>query len=309
MQVSQGITGLKNLPEGSVISIGNFDGVHLGHQAILTYMKNLEVGAPTAVVTFEPHPLTVLRPHLAPPRLSSVEQKQRLIEAAGVTHLVVLPPTPEVLGLTAEEFWAILRDQVQPLHIVEGRAFNFGRDRGGTIQRLQEWASTTPIKVHLVPSASCTLTDRTVIDISSSTIRWLLGNGRVRDAGICLGRPFILSGTVVKGFERGRTIGVPTANLSCKDLMVPADGVYAGRCTVGGKVYAAAISIGTTPTFSKQQYQIEVHLIQFNGDLYGKTLEVEMLDWLRDQSKFPNIDVLKMQLRRDIDAAAVVAGI
>ncbi|MBC7785538.1 MAG: riboflavin biosynthesis protein RibF [Burkholderiales bacterium] len=307
MEVSQGIDRLSALPPGSVISVGNFDGVHLGHQAIIARMRELAREAPIAVVTFEPHPLTVLRPHLAPPRLTSAVTKRQLLVDAGVDHLIVLPPSPDVLGLTAEQFWQILRDDVRPAHIVEGRAFNFGRDRAGTITRLQEWARDTPIAVHLVPSAECTLSDRSVIDVSSSTIRWLLGNGRVRDAAACLGRPFELSGEVVKGFARGRTIGVPTANLQCDDLVVPADGVYAGEAIVLDVRYPAAISIGATPTFDRNQFQVEVHLIGFTGDLYGQTLHVRVLEWIRDQAKFPSVDELKVQLGRDLESARLAA--
>ncbi len=308
MNVLQGIEGLKSIARGSVISIGNYDGVHVGHQAIITRMMELAQGTPTAVVTFEPHPLTVLRPQLAPPRLSSPDRKQQLIAAAGVSDLVILPPSVDVLGLTAEQFWTILRDDVRPSHIVEGRAFNFGKDRAGTIERLIEWATPTPIKVHLVPSQSRVLCDRSVVDVSSSTIRWLLGYGRVADAARCLGRPLELSGIVMKGFQRGRTIGVPTANLDCGDQLIPADGVYAGECEVDGVLYRAAVSIGSTPTFDRQKHQVEAHLIGFNGELYDRTLDLRIVEWVRDQMKFPNVDALKSQLGRDIGGISATAA-
>lgn len=308
MNVLEGIEGLSSLPDGAVITIGNYDGVHVGHRAIIARMMELAQGAPTALVTFEPHPLTVLRPKLAPPRLASAERKREVLASLGVDHLVVLPPKPEVLGLTAEEFWKILRDGTKPSHIVEGRAFNFGKNRGGSIQRLQEWAKETSIQVHLVPSATRTLCDRIVVDVSSSMIRWLLGYGRVRDAATCLGREFELTGRVIQGFQRGRTIGVPTANLDCADHLVPADGVYAGACEVEGRTFPAAISIGSTPTFDRQQHQVEVHLIGFDGDLYGRLLHVRMSAWLRDQARFPGIEPLKAQLQRDLQQASRIAG-
>lgn len=307
MHVLQGLDGLRSLPNGAVITIGNYDGVHIGHAAIIARMRELAQGAPTAVVTFEPHPLTVLRPQLAPPRLSAAHRKEQLIAEAGVSHLVILPPSPDVLGLTAEEFWHILRDETRPSHIVEGGTFNFGKDRGGTIERLMEWASTTSIRVHREPSQTRVLCDRSVVDVSSSTIRWLLGYGRVVDAARCLGRPFEISGSVMKGFQRGRTIGVPTANLDCGDHLVPADGVYAGRCTVDRRTYPAAVSIGTTPTFDRTRYQVEVHLIGYSGNLYDRTITVELLDWVRDQMKFPNVDALRTQLARDIHQVARTA--
>jgi riboflavin kinase/FMN adenylyltransferase len=306
MKVLEGIAGLRSLPAGGVISIGNYDGVHIGHMAIIDFMQKLAKCAPVAVVTFEPHPLTVLRPSLVPPRLCSADRKRSLLAEAGVASMVVLPPSPDVLGLTAEQFWLLLRDEVQPAHIVEGRAFNFGKDRGGTIERLAQWASDTPIGVHVVPSAECVLCDQTVIDVSSTMIRWLLGYGRVADANRCLGRAFELTGRVVKGFQRGRSIGFSTANLDCADLLIPADGVYAGSCQVDDRDYPVAISIGSTPTFEQQQYQVEAHLIGYTGDLYDRTITLRVHQWVRDQLRFPSIDELKAQLKRDVQRVVEV---
>src|SRR5690606_35341648 len=129
--------------------------------------------------------------------------------------------------------------------------------------------------------------------VSSSLIRWLITHGRVRDAAVCLGRPYTLRGVVIKGHQRGRTIGIPTANLDCDDQLVPADGVYAGRCTVAGRCYSAAVSIGTMPTFGPNARQIVAYLIGFHGDLYVRTLDLEILDWLREQRRFDGIDALK----------------
>jgi riboflavin kinase/FMN adenylyltransferase len=140
-----------------------------------------------------------------------------------------------------------------------------------------------------------------VVDVSSSLIRWLIAYGRVRDAAICLGRPYALTGEVIHGNHRGRTIGVPTANLKCEDVLIPADGVYAGRCTIDGKPHAAAVSIGTNPTFRDRQRSVEAHLIGFSGDLYGRTIRVELLDWLRDQWKYNGVEPLKKQLSRDLE--------
>ncbi len=288
------------MPPGCVLTIGNYDGVHLGHRAILGQMREFSPGAPAAVVTFEPHPLTVLRPEMAPPRLTSLERKRQIIGVLGVEHYVMLPPSPDVLNLTAEQFWAILRDDVRPSHIVEGQTFNFGKGRGGTIDRLEAWARSTPIRVHRLPSATAVLCDRSVVPISSSIVRWLLGYGRVEDAAICFGRAYELSGTVIKGFERGRAIGIPTANLDCADQLVPCDGVYAGCSIIEGQPYAAAVSIGTTPTFSERRYQVEVHLLDFFGDLYGQTLDVTLHRWVRDQRKFPSVQHLVRQLRTDL---------
>jgi riboflavin kinase/FMN adenylyltransferase len=257
-------------------------------------------GCRLAVVTFEPHPLTVLRPELAPPRLTPPALKQSLLEQAGVDDYVILPPSPDVLGLSAEEFWRILRDDARPAHLVEGSTFNFGKDRRGTIQRLREWSAGTNVSLHVIEGVSTALLDLLIVPVSSSIIRWLLAGGRVRDAAICLGRPYSLQGQVIEGHHRGEKLGVPTANLSCVDQMIPADGVYAGRCAIDGKTYPAAISIGKTPTFGDQKRQVEAHLIGFDGNLYGRTIHLELLDWLRDQMRFPDVERLKEQIARDV---------
>jgi riboflavin kinase/FMN adenylyltransferase len=242
----------------------------------------------------------VLRPEQAPPRLTPPDLKRELLAAAGVDDLVVLPPVPEVLGLSAEAFWHLLRDEARPAHLVEGESFNFGKGRGGTIERLREWAAGTGVNLHVVEPVQVPLLDLQVVAVSSSLARWLLAWGRVRDAAICLGRPYVLEGAVVKGHQRGRTIGMPTANLDCAAQLVPADGVYAARCEVEGRTYPVALSIGTLPTFGDNARQVEAHLIGFQGDLYGHTLRVEVLDWVREQWKFKGIDALKQQMARDL---------
>jgi riboflavin kinase/FMN adenylyltransferase len=301
INVTKGLHGLGGGAPGGGRSVGNFDGLHLGHRKIIETARGLLApGARLAVATFEPHPLTVLRPDLAPPRLTPPENKRQLLAEAGVDDLVELPPDPEVLNLTAEAFWAILRDDVRPTHIVEGTSFNFGKGRGGTIDKLREWAAGSPVKLEVIAGVSVPLLDLQIVEVSSSLIRWLTAYGRVRDAAICLGRAYALRGEVIKGHQRGRTIGIPTANLRVTDQLVPPDGVYAGRGTVGSKSYAAAVSIGTMPTFGENQRQVEAHLVHFGGDLYGRTLEVELTDWIREQLKFTSIDALKSQMRRDI---------
>ena len=303
MNVLEGIEGLKSVAPGGVMSIGNFDGLHRGHRHLLDLCRDLRSQTPGArliVVTFEPHPLTVLRPQAVPPRLSTPAMKRALLEAAGVDDLVILAPTPEVLNLTAEQFWHILRDDARPAHLVEGANFNFGKNRGGTIDTLREWSRDSNVKLHVIDEIEVALLDLQIVDVSSSVIRWLIAHGRVRDAAICLGRPYARAGEVVPGDARGRTIGIPTANLRCADQLVPADGVYAGRCTLDGACYAAAISIGTNPTFNGTRRQVEAHLVGFAGDLYGRTIAIEFLDWVRDQARFRSVEALKGQIARDI---------
>lgn len=305
LTVLDGLQGLAAVPPGSVVSVGNFDGIHLGHERILATARELKSksgASAVVVVTFEPHPTTVLRPEAAPPRLTPPALKRSLLAGRGVDVLVNLPPTPEVLGLTAELFWELLRDRVRPSHLVEGSTFLFGKDRKGTVQRLAEWAAGTPVRLHVIEPVSVPLLDMQIAPVSSSLVRWLLFNGRVRDAAICLGRPYVLEGLVVKGYQRGRSIGMPTANVDCGEQLVPEDGVYAARCVVGGRGYATALSIGTMPTFGNDlKRQVEAHLIGFDGDLYGQVLRVELVDWLRGQKKFAGVQALKAQMRRDLE--------
>jgi len=186
---------------------------------------------------------------------------------------------------------------------VEGSLFTFGKGRGGDMPRLIEWARGTSVVVELADVVSVPLLNLSLVPVSSSLVRWLLSQGRARDAAICLGRPYRLIGEVVEGFKRGRTIGVPTANLRSVDQLIPLDGVYAGRCTVEGVTYPVAMNLGPIPTVDATARQLEAHLIGFDGDLYGKTLEVDLTDWLRDQQKFSGLDSLKVQLAKDIETA------
>lgn len=311
MDVFEGLTGLRRLPPRSVLSIGNFDGMHLGHRRLLDVAREKKAasGAPAvAVVTFEPHPLTVLRPELAPPRLTPPGRKRELLAAAGADALVVLPPDRDVLDLAAEQFWQILRDDVRPSHLVEGGSFTFGKNRGGTIEKLGEWTAGTPTALHVIGSVRVVLTDMLVAPVSSSLIRWLLEQGRVRDAAICFGRPYELEGKVVQGAQRGRQLGVPTANLQVTDQLVPADGVYAGRCAIDERPWPAAVSIGTNPTFGDNPRTVEAHLIGFAGDLYGRTLRLELLDWQREQWVYSDIELLKERIARDIQNSSSLAS-
>jgi len=290
VQVLRDLAGLRQVPAGAVLSVGNFDGLHRGHERVLRMAGSLKQqgqASGVTIVTFEPHPLTVIRPALAPPRLTPPALKRSLLAEAGVDHVVILAPTPEVLNLTAEDFWHILRDEVRPAHMIEGHTFTFGKGRGGTIEKLRNWAAESSVRLDVLEPVSVPLLNLQIVEVSSSLIRWLLSHGRVRDAAICLGRPYVLEGFVVKGHQRGRTIGVPTANLRCDDQLVPADGVYAGRVCVDGRTYAAAISIGSMPTFGENTRQVEAHLVGFDGDLYDRVIQVELADWVREQMKYP----------------------
>jgi riboflavin kinase/FMN adenylyltransferase len=303
MQVLHGLEGLSHVPRGAVASIGNFDGVHLGHQHILRTARKLADQTESraqVVITFEPHPSTVLRPELAPPRLTPPILKEPLIEALGADYLVVLAPEPAVLNLAAEDFWILLRDQIQLSHVVEGSSFHFGKGAAGNVHTLRKWSAGSPVTLHIVDSVEVPLLDLRLVAVHSSLIRFLLDFGRVRDAAICLGRPYTLSGPIGHGAARGRTIGIRTANLQIDDQMLPTQGIYAGRCQIDGRLIPAAVSIGPAPTFDDPKPQVEAHLIDFDADLYGQRLDLQLLDWLRDIYKFPDVEALKRQIDVDI---------
>ena len=300
MDVLHGLDALNQLPPGNALSVGNFDGVHLGHRKIIEFLK--DAAEHVVVVTFEPHPVGVLRPNLAPPRLTPPGRKRELLEAAGVTHLVELPAEPSVLGLSADDFWRTIRDQARPEVWAEGHDFRFGKGASGNVNRLRQWADGSGVRVETVEPATVTLPGLHVVHASSSLARWLLAHGRVADARAVLGRPYELAGEVVHGEKRGRTIGFPTANVRVSDHLVPADGVYAASATVDGMNHAVALSIGTNPTFDGPARTVEAYLLDFDGDLYGQTLTLKLHRWLRGQVKYRGVDPLVEQLHRDVAA-------
>ncbi len=303
MKVLQGLDSLQSLPPGAALSVGNYDGVHLGHQHIIRTMLEGQKPA-VGVITFEPHPLSVLRPDLAPPRLTPIVPKRELLEAAGVTHLIELEPTPQVLGVTAEDFWGRLRDEARPTLLVEGPDFNFGKGAKGNVAKLREWMRGSGVELTVVEPLEVSLPGFQVVPVSSSLVRWLVAQGRMADASACLGRPYTLRGTVVEGYRRGRTIGFPTANLDAGEQLVPADGVYGGLARVEGHKYRAAVSIGTAPTFEDARRQVEAYLLDFSGDLYGKQMDLELRAWVRDQMRFPSVERLVERMNADVALVA-----
>ena len=291
----------------SVISIGNFDGVHRGHGAILDAAGAVvrRLGAKVVAMTFDPHPATVLSSGAAPQRLMSLAGKRRALLAAGADHVIVLESTLALLGEAPDQFVQWLCDAYQPVAIVEGSGFRFGKGRRGDLGQLRQMGGSLGFEVVEVGTYELALSGLLVAPVSSSLIRWLVACGRVADAALCLGRPYGLTGRVATGERRGRSIGVPTANLATADVaefMVPAHGVYAGQVELpGGESHPAAISIGTKPTFGNNEPVIEAHLLDFAGDLSDQTLTVRFARWLRDQQPFPDLAALCRQLGRDIE--------
>jgi riboflavin kinase/FMN adenylyltransferase len=308
----------------TVLTIGTFDGVHIGHQTLARRARALadaanSSGRPTEAVAlvFDPNPLEVLRPDAAPARLSTFEARERALREAGVHRVVRLTPTPDLLGLSPAEFVSRLVAEYAPIGIVEGRDFRFGHRRAGDVWTLSELGDAHGYSVEIVEPVTAVLSDHSIVTVSSTMVRWLVRHGRVRDAAILLGRPYMLPGQVVRGDRRGRGLGFPTANLSTPCLL-PADGVYAGRARVpGGGTYAAAIHVGERATFGDRMRTVEAFLMPEGEPLatvaadawaplpglpeYGWTMELDIIAWLRDQIRFESVDALVDQMRRDCE--------
>jgi riboflavin kinase/FMN adenylyltransferase len=287
------------------ITIGNFDGAHRAHAALIRAAVEAAEGGPVIVLAFEPHPATVLRPDAVPSRLSRFDQRSAWLTELGAAQVVQLVPTPQLLAMSPREFIADLAACFRPAAIVEGPDFRFGSNRAGSINTLREMEREFNYRTVVIESMEAALSDHQVVPVSSSMIRWLVAQGRMRDAQQLLGRPFELRGQVVPGEQRGRAIGVPTCNLEHGEQLLPADGVYAGLAALpDGRAFPAAISIGTKPTFGAHPRLCEAHLIGFNGPLdhYGWPLRLEFHRWLRDQLAYDSVAALVHQLKRDLEA-------
>lgn len=303
MKVFHSIADAQGL-EGSAVTLGNFDGVHLGHQALIERARSLG----TAVaITFDPHPGKVLQPELAPRLITTTERKLELLDALGVQSTVVQPFSREYARTTPQAFEEALFDRLGARHVVIGADFTYGTRRGGTVETLREAAVRRGAQVHVVAPVTV---DGLVV--SSTKIRELLLAGRVRPAARLLGRPFDLDGTVVHGKERGRQIGYPTANLETPQDLKPATGIYAVRAQIGraGPWLPGAASVGFNPTFGDTDLTVEVFLIDFQGDLYGRRMRVQFIERLRPERRFDSVDALVAQMGRDVaQAKALLAGL
>ncbi len=286
------------------ISIGTFDAIHVGHQAIIAAAR--EAVGPQGTVafhSFDPPPLSVLKPAIPFHRLTAIDNRISLLGSYGVDEVNVLTPTQLLLEMSPESFVLDLVEQHQPDVIVEGENFRFGQGRAGTIETLESLGELHGFKVIRVAQVERTLNDCSLVHVSSSTVRWLLSNGRVEDAATLLGRSYAISGTVVKGDQRGRTIGFPTANMSGIETMLPMDGVYAGETTIEGIRFPVALSIGTKPTFDCDSSSCEAHIIGFDGEVghYDWELTVTITGWIRNQVKFDTIDLLTEAIHKDVE--------
>jgi riboflavin kinase/FMN adenylyltransferase len=291
----------------ALVTVGVFDGIHRGHQALIGSLvqEAHAAGRAAVVVTFDPHPAEVLRGPQPAFYLTRPEERVRLIGELGVDWVVVHPFNLEVSHITAAEF---VDSMVEHLHMRElwaGPDFALGHKRQGTVEYLSEQGTAKGFRVRVVEPRT---NDGTII--SSSAIRAALREGRVEAAAQYLGRPYSVSGTVVAGAKRGRAIGVPTANLDIGPaLAYPAHGVYACRARLNGQSWAAATSVGVRPTFEATGLPIiEAHLIDFSGDLYGQPMVLEFLARLRPELKYDSVEALVEQMRLDIEQTREIAG-
>jgi riboflavin kinase/FMN adenylyltransferase len=306
------IRSLDFIPEaarGGIVAIGNFDGVHRGHRALVSELVRFAsvLQAPALIFTFDPPPLRLLRPPPWPQPLTWMERRVELFTPLGVDHVIAYPTTTQLLNLDAEAFFEkILVEQLRVRGIVEGPNFRFGKDRQGDVEYLRRLCQQREMTLSIV-EPQC-------IDgnwISSSSIREAIEAGRIEQANRALNEPYRILGTVESGVGRGRTIGFPTANLGGIPVLVPARGVYAGRIVrarwsdgrtapealIGAP---AAIHIGPNPTFGEHADKVEIHVLDFSADLYGASLEVEILHRIRAVKKFADKEELLQQIEADL---------
>ncbi|MCG3126662.1 MAG: Riboflavin biosynthesis protein RibF [Phycisphaerae bacterium] len=307
MAIVYGLPATPPVPEGVVLCVGNFDGVHLGHQAILRTARQVAAasgGLCVTAMTFEPHPWQVLAPQRAPARLTRAADKFELLRASGADRVVVLRSERKLLEQPALQFLEEVVHRCGVRAFVEGPTFMFGRGREGNVQLLAEHAQRLGYALTVTPTLTCDALPGSPA-INSSAIRAKLAAGEVRAARFMLGRPHVVSGVVVSGDGRGKTLGFPTANLSGIEQMIPGDGVYAAIAEVPGAAAealrrGAAVNIGPQPTFGGGRRRVEAHLLDFSGDLYGRTTRLQLRERLRGQERFESADALRAQLAQDV---------
>lgn len=303
MDTFRGHTSLSRRLRSAVVAIGNFDGVHRGHAHIFQQARGIaaSLGGESVVLTFDPHPAKVLAPAYAPPLITPLARKLELIAQEGIGVTVVEPFDRAFAGKSAEEFVrGVLVDGIGAKHVVVGYDFTFGQKRSGKVQLLGELGRTLGFGVTVVPQVSVD-----GIVCSSTKVREFVLEGRVDGATLVLGRAPEVEGEVVHGDGRGRSIGVPTANVRSETELVPKNGVYAGwgERISDGKRWSAAINIGTNPTFVEgHQVRVEAHLLDCDQDLYGQRLRLGFVARLRDEERFPSREALVAQIKSDVEA-------
>ena len=287
-----------NIMRPTVLTLGVFDGLHLGHQRIMqTVVERAKVaGSVATAITFDPHPRAVLYPESAPPLLQTLDQRLANFEALGIEQAIVIPFSLEFAAQPAEDFLNdIIRDRLHAKEVYLGKGFAFGRNRGGNIELLREKSEELGFIADEVDEVQIH-----GVRISSSKIREMLARGHVNLARRMLGRPYGVEGVIIRGNRRGHTIGFPTANLKPRNRVIPRYGVYATATLIDGIWRKSITNIGVRPTFENTtEPSIESYIFDFDGDLYGDVLRVRFLHRIRDERKFGGIDELKAQIEKD----------
>ena len=305
MKLIRKIAEVPDSLRGGALAIGNFDGVHRGHAALIEQLKRFadQRDAAAIVFTFDPHPVRILRPNQAPPPLTWTNRKADLLAELGVDAVIAYPTDSALLQLTADQFFdRIVVQAIGAGAMVEGPNFFFGRDRQGTVPLLRQLCERQGVQLAIAKPVS--------VDgqwISSSRIRDLIREGQVERAGQMLTQPYRIRGMVTHGASRGASLGFPTANLDAVDTLIPGMGVYAGRAYVDGRCHWSAIHIGPSPTFGEQLPKVEVHLLDFENSIYGQPIEVDFIRRLRDIRQFESVEPLVRQLAEDVAQARRIA--
>ena len=305
MEIEQELASIT--PQGKTfITMGVFDGVHAGHRYLLTKLQQraTEKNLLSGVVTFSPHPQSVLHPHNELPWLTSLEDRVGVFQELGVNIVAVLTFTPKVAQLSAQEFISLVKKHLRMRGIMVGPDFALGQGKEGNINLLRALGREMEFSVEVIPPF--TINGEVV---SSTLIRQALGQGDMRKVERLMGRYFYLGGKVITSGKRGRVLGFPTANLNIKPQQaLPGNGIYATIAHVDGKQFPSATNIGIRPTFGEGEKTVETHLLNYKGDLYGKDMRVEFVRKLRDEQRFPSSEALKAQIEKDVrEVEAILA--
>ncbi len=312
MKLINRIEAIETPIKNAVVTIGNFDGVHLGHQALF-HMVNEKadaVGGTSVAITFDPHPMRVLKKNNHPPLITLTEQKIELISRSGIDVLIVIPFSKEFADISPREFVEVLLvRQIGMKALIIGRDYTFGKDRKGNLDLLKAWSPELGYEVKVVDWIQSVVGP--LQRISSTRIRQMVMDGRMTAAKRLLGRYYQLRGEVARGRNRGgRLLGFPTANINLQDELCPKSGIYAVLVEHGGKLLPAVANIGYSPTFDDHLFTIEVHIIDFEGNIYGDSIRVNFVQRLRDEIKFDHLEALADQIRRDVvQARGILAGL
>jgi riboflavin kinase/FMN adenylyltransferase len=293
--------GRHTLDRPSAVTVGVFDGVHLGHRHLIDELRTRASvrGLLSAVVTLHPDPVQVLRPDIRVAYVTSLEERIELLRSTGVDAVVPLTFTSEVAELSARDFVSLLHSSLDMHFLLMGPDHAFGRGREGTPQRVAAIGDELGFDVEVLPQPLAGSSGA----VSATAVRTALADGDMELVARLLGRPYAVRGPVVRGNERGRTIGFPTANIAVTpDRALPRFGVYVTRASVAGGSYLSATNIGVNPTFGDERPSIETYLLDFEGDLYGREMRVEVLHRLRGEEKFASVDALVEQIARDVEA-------